>query len=130
MNEKSCSDYLLCLVPDLWIPQELLWSCGEIEFESEAKHIIHSTQEVQAALDLLLNLRSKTKCNRIFFIHLDMAANFISGVIIIESLFVPVLLKKMKFCKVIKNNILFHDQQLSFMQILKLWEAFSHNLIV
>lgn len=79
-RHKRPPDYLFCLVPDVRVPQELLWSCGQVEFESEAKHLIHSSQEVQAALDLLLNLGSKTKCNRIYIIHLDLAASLISGV--------------------------------------------------
>lgn len=58
---KRKADYLFSLLPDVWVPQELLWSCGQVEFETEAKHIIHSPQEVQAALDLLLNLGSKNK---------------------------------------------------------------------
>lgn len=63
--------YPFCLVPDVWVTQELFWSCGQVEFEGEAKHAIHSPQEVQAALNLLLNLRSETKGNRICIIHLD-----------------------------------------------------------
>lgn len=57
---KEC-DHLLCLVPDLRVPQELLWSGGQVEFEGEAENIVHSAQEVQAPLDLLFNLRSNTK---------------------------------------------------------------------
>lgn len=81
-KNKKRSDYFFCLVPDVWVPEELLRSGGQVEFESEAKHIIHGTQEVQAALDLLLNLGSKTRCNRICIICLDMAACIIPGVII------------------------------------------------
>lgn len=55
------SDHLLCLVPDIRVPQELLWSGGQVEFEGEAENIVHRAQEVQAALDLLFNLRNKRK---------------------------------------------------------------------
>lgn len=52
------SDYLLSLVPHFWVSQELFGSCGQVEFESEAKHVVHSSQEVQAAFNLLLDLES------------------------------------------------------------------------
>lgn len=58
-NTKKNSDYLFCLFPDSRVSQEFLWSCGKVEFESEAKHFIHSAQEVQTTLNLLLNLGSK-----------------------------------------------------------------------
>lgn len=58
---RGTCDYLLCLVPDIRVSQELLWSGGQVEFEGKAKNIVHSAQEVQATLDLLFNLRSNRK---------------------------------------------------------------------
>lgn len=82
MRNKRKSDYLFCLVPDVRVPQELLRSCGQVEFESEAKHFIHSPQEVQAALDLPLNLGSETRWNRIDIIHLDFGCKLVVDEII------------------------------------------------
>jgi len=48
--------FLLCLVPELRLSKELLWPRGQVEFECESKHIVHSPQEVQAAFDLILDL--------------------------------------------------------------------------
>lgn len=50
------SHYLLSLVPHFWLSQELLGPGGQVEFEGEAKHVVHSSQEVQAAFDLRLDL--------------------------------------------------------------------------
>ena len=54
------SAHLLRLVPDLWLPQELLGPGAELQLEGEPKHVVHGAQEVQAALDLLLDLRTKS----------------------------------------------------------------------
>lgn len=81
-RNKRASDYLFCLFPDLRLSQVLLWSCGEVEFEREAKHVVDSAQEVQAAFDLFLNLGSKTKCKRTSIISFDIATRLISHVMI------------------------------------------------
>lgn len=60
-ENKRRPSHLLSLVPDIWVPQELLWSGGQVEFEGEAEDVVHSAQEVQAALDLPLNLGNKKK---------------------------------------------------------------------
>lgn len=48
--------YLLGLVPHFRLSQELLGPGGQVEFEGEAKHVVHGSQEVQAAFDLRLDL--------------------------------------------------------------------------
>lgn len=50
------SHYLLSLVPHFRLSQELLGPGGQVEFEGEAKHGVHGSQEVQAAFDLRLDL--------------------------------------------------------------------------
>lgn len=50
------SHYLLSLVPHFRLAQELLGPGGQVEFEGEAKHGVHGSQEVQAAFDLRLDL--------------------------------------------------------------------------
>lgn len=44
------------MLPDGRVPQELLWPGGEVEFERESEDLVHGAQEVQAALDFLLDL--------------------------------------------------------------------------
>lgn len=98
------------MVPDLWVSQELLWSRGKVEFKSEAKDIINSPQEVQASLDLGLNLRSvikerKQKSNSVCIIYLDMATNVISAA---DFMFVCVRIAREG------NLIILFDKMLNF----------------
>lgn len=56
LASNTPSHYLLSLVPHFRLSQELLGPGGQVEFEGEAKHVVHGSQEVQAAFDLRLDL--------------------------------------------------------------------------
>lgn len=64
--KRKC-DYLLCLVPHIHVPQELLGPGGQVELEGEAEHFVNGAQEVQAALDLLLDLEGDTHTHTIYY---------------------------------------------------------------
>lgn len=48
--------YLLSLVPHGDISQILFWTSRKVKLEGEAEHIVNTSEEVQAALHLCLDL--------------------------------------------------------------------------
>lgn len=53
---KEATSYLFSMIPHFNVTKELFRTGGEIKFEREAKHVIYSTKELQAALYFPFNL--------------------------------------------------------------------------
>lgn len=53
---SKSSAYLLGLVPDFNVAQELFRPRRQVQFERKAEDVVHGSQEIQAAFDLVLDL--------------------------------------------------------------------------